>query len=166
MLQVHHHFLHQFIGGGAAFHVLLMHVHVIRYFFGEVGKPGTIGRPHFINITGVVFEIEELAGFCFIQPVTIPSFFTAKPFILKRLFGHAQVCGNPFNVFRRKRGRHRFAAVGAGQAVHFLPDFGFEMVDKILQTARRFTFQFGQEAPEFTLVVPRSPEKSLQVDGS
>lgn len=166
MVEVHHHFFHHFISGRTAFHVLLVYVHIVLQIFGKMRKSRAICRPNIIDTAGIVLGIEELAGFGLVQPVAVTAFFAPQPFVFERLAGHAQVCGDPPDIGWREGRCHGLAAVGAAQAIHFLPHFGFEMVDQVLQSFGRIFFQLGKETAEFALVMTGPLFKRPQVYGS
>ena len=79
----YHHALHHFVSGGAIFHVLLVHVHVIDHApFGMMRESCTVSRPHFVNAAFVGRQVEELAGLQFIHPVVL-TLVEVQPFFFE-----------------------------------------------------------------------------------
>ena len=73
--------------------------------------------------------------------------------------------GDPDEVFLGEGGAHRFAAVGAGQAIHFLPYFFIDLFGHRIQLAGWFFPKLGEEDPEAAFVQVNQFAKSTKVDG-
>jgi len=121
-LQQQFHFFHHLERSGTMFQILFVHVHVFNHsLLGKMREAGAIVGPHFIYRTHIGIQVEELAGFRFVEPIAQVVF--PQPFFLKILYAHVQECGNAFQVFAVIGRRHGFAAVRATQAIYFMPNF-------------------------------------------
>lgn len=140
-----------------------MPVHIVRHLFaGEVREAGTVGRTHFVDGTHIGLEIQELAGVGGIHPVAY--FIQVKPFLLERRGGHAQVRRNALDVAGLESGRHFLAAVRAGQAIHFRPNFFVEDLGQLIQFTGRIFFDFGQKATKTGFVFGYFLPEGTEVD--
>ena len=68
-------------------------------------------------------------------------------------------------IFLGEGGAHRLAAVGAAQAIHFLPNFFVNLFGHRIQLSGWVLTQFGQEHPEAALVQVNQFAKGTKVDG-
>ena len=110
-------------------------------------EAGTVGWTYFVDTAFVILQIEELAGFCLIEPVAIASSFLAEPFFLKSLHAHIKMLRDPHEVLLGKGRCHGLAAVGATETIGFQPDFLFVFTDHFIKTAGCIVFKFGKKAP-------------------
>ena len=68
-------------------------------------------------------------------------------------------------VFLCESWAHRLAAVGAGQAIHFLPNFFINLLGHRIQLAGWIFTQCGEEDPESAFVQVNQFAKGTKVDG-
>jgi hypothetical protein len=124
---------------------------VLGYFFcAMVRKSGAVLRTNCINAAKVCFQIKELAGLRFIDPVAgaVP----VQPFFTESTGRHIEVGGYPGDVFCGIRGRHGFTAVGTGEAVCFGPGQLIGFQGNQLQVFGPAFFQPAEEIPESFLI--------------
>lgn len=103
-----------------------MYMHIILELLAQVRETGTVIRTDGVDGAFVVIQVEELAGSPFIHPVTLSSPLLFEVFFLEFGNGHVEMSRDPLEVFGIIGRRHGLAAIGAGQAVRFLPDFFFQ----------------------------------------
>lgn len=129
----------------AVFNILLKHVHIIHHPpLGMMRKPGAISRPDRVNAALIVFQVEKLARLLPVHPIACAVFI--QPFLAECFFRHTKMCCNPLYVFPRIGWRHRLAAIGAGQAICFLPYMHIFLHNQCIQSPRRFLFKPGKKS--------------------
>lgn len=139
-----------------------MHMHVVLHFlFGEVRKSCAIYRSDFIDAAHICFEIQKLTRLLYIHP--IPPFVFVQVFFFEGIRCGAQMGGDSFDIRWCKGWRHGFAAVGAGEAVHFLPYLFIDFNSESVELAGRIFSQTGQEHAHFSFVEGYILLKGLQI---
>lgn len=141
LLKPHNHLLHHSKSCRAIIDILFMDIRIIRPFsFGEMRKTCTVCGAYFVDGTFIICQVEELAGFGFIDEIIITIF--SQPLFFKFIRRLIEMLRDPFQIRWCKRRRHFFTAIGAAQAIHFLPHFlGHHRCDFVDRRRRNF-FRF------------------------
>lgn len=145
-----HEFLHHGKSCRTVGYVLLVPLHVVGHLLpGKMRESGTVPRTYLVDAAHVGLQVEELTGLLSVHPVA--AFIVVEPFLLERITGHAQVRRDAFDVLRRESRGHLPAAVGACEAIRFLPYFTVDLHGHGIESAGRIFFQPGEECPHFFL---------------
>jgi hypothetical protein len=101
-------------------HILFVHVHVVDHFLlRQVWELSAIDGPDCVDGAHIGFPVKELARGAFVHP--LPLAVLIQPFFPELLYGHIQVGRDALQILKGVCGRHRAAAIGAGQTICFLP---------------------------------------------
>jgi hypothetical protein len=109
----------------------------------------TVRGSYFVDAAFIIGQVQELAGFRFIQPVALATPLPLQPFVLKLGDRHFKMRGDPDKVLLVERGRHGLAAIGTGQAVGLDPYFFFNNSDGFIESTGRIVLEAGEKTPEY-----------------
>lgn len=142
----------------------MMHMHIVLHLLPrQVWKASTIKRTHGINAAHIGLQVQELTRLFHIHPVA--DLIKIEIFFLEFIHRHIQMSRDPDQIFLSESGAHCFAAVGAGQAVHFLPNFLIDLFGHHVQLAGWVFTELGEEDPEAAFIQFHRFAKGTKVDG-
>ena len=114
------HLLHHLIRRRTILYILFEHMSVIgERFFIVMREPGAIFWTDRIDAAFIINKIKELAWLIAVHPVAIAVL--VQPLLFESIDRHSKMRTDPFEIPGSISWRHGLAAIGAAQAISFLP---------------------------------------------
>ncbi len=157
------HLFDELEGGRTICYILLIHISVFHNFlFRVVWKTSAITRTHIIDLAMICFQVQELAGRFFVYPVAGTVF--NQPFFPKGPRAHAQIGGDPYDVFLGIGWGHGPATVCTFQTVRARPgQFVYFQCDQV-QIFRCLSFQPAEKKPKFSFITANQLSEYSEID--